>query len=263
MNQSLQNADPSHWNKVRRRWTLVVGVLLTMNGVLVVLAIAGYSNEAPRPSAGPAASGVAVATVESSGKADEPLAPIEAAADGTTKVETANSETANVETASVEAPRIATTLEPTLDDDAAAAPSNTRGTDVGEPMETTPIETNVVTESYDAATPEAGADAPLSIEPAINPASMLIVNPSANGGAVYYVLAGRVFGLEPGEYQELAPQPGYMIIFHRGDDLDDVQRDVASGVFVFDVDAEGWQLNESKGPQAAAVLRGCRKVAEE
>jgi hypothetical protein len=223
MNNSMLSVETLRWQKARRRWTLMLGGLLTVNASLVVIALAGYANTAPQPIAerGPA---------ESAPEATDLAATVPAPA--ATELPSENP---------VEQP--ATSSEVT-----------SPGSGAGDPVATLPS----ITESTTADLGSSTASLPTAL--AIDPFAIVVVNPSENGGAVSFLFHDAVFTLEAGEFVSLSACDDTQILYHKGDELDDAQCDCQPGIYVFDVSASGWQLAAPSDVDGAALLSTCRQV---
>jgi hypothetical protein len=104
--------------------------------------------------------------------------------------------------------------------------------------------------------PESTGSAAIGVElPAL-----VLINPPASGGVVYYVVDDKVFSLLPGEYQELPGETPRRLVFHKGDDFDDFDRLVGPGACSFAVGSNGWQLVELPALAAERLLSNCRRA---
>lgn len=244
MNNPLLSVETLRWNRVRRRWTLVLGGLLTINASLVVIALAGYRSERTEPLA--VASDVQALPVE-------PVVAVVA----TTVVETPDAPTpesttldARPEPATMPAPELA------ADTSADTPVTNALATNslTAEPATTLPVPATTAT--VDA--PSEASSLPNF--PVIDPTAILVVNSPDNGGPVSFLFDQTVFTLEPGEFVALAACDDTQIVYHKGDELEDAECDCPPGIYVFAASTSGWQLSAANDLLGRAMLSACRQA---
>ncbi len=97
----------------------------------------------------------------------------------------------------------------------------------------------------------------LPTEPPIEDAaksSLVLHNPSYNGGAVHFVVDGEVVSLQPSEYRDLGVQGPRRIEFHRGGEFGFTELTLADGEYAFHVTRNGWDLLKSSTPESGDAV---------
>jgi len=82
------------------------------------------------------------------------------------------------------------------------------------------------------------------------PLVLVLVNPVESGGAIFYLVDGESFALDPGESHRLSADRERTISFHRGDDFGDAEVALQAGEFTFRVSSQGWQLEAATAGSA-------------
>jgi hypothetical protein len=79
-----------------------------------------------------------------------------------------------------------------------------------------------------------------------------IINPAKNGVTLSYTLNGTVFTIRPGYSQDLREDQAWVIEFSRGENMDQAQYGLQTGVYTFTPTDHGWELYRSDFPQRIA-----------
>lgn len=237
MNSSLRHIEAARWNKLGRRWSIILGTLLTVNLSLVAVAVRGYTQNR-QGAVNPVAEVPEADTAEDCLLVENPVEqqPTSSESAPPTVAEAAVAELTVVETAPLE------TSEPAAVVD--AVPAGVSG-------DASPLPVVAVATPEPAVEP---AREPLVVQ--VNPV-LVIVNPRLTGGSVHFLVDDAVVSLEPGEFQWIAGDAARQVVFHPGDTFEDVELTLTSGVYVFEVSSEGWQLTESCD-EVESVLKTCR-----
>ena len=72
----------------------------------------------------------------------------------------------------------------------------------------------------------------------------VLLNPSETGGAVHYLVNGKIYSLEPGETHNLGSGDSFYIQFHRGEDFGNAEYTLVSGTYAYQVTEDGWDLQD-------------------
>jgi hypothetical protein len=136
-----------------------------------------------------------------------------------------------------------------------------------EPAETTPVEAAPVEPApVEPAPTEPMPIEPTPAEPPLLPRnelpSLVIVNPPQSGGPIHFAIDGAVCTLLPGEYHRLPGADRRRIEYHRGDDFDYAQHELAEGVHQFSVSDSGWTLVIVEREQASRLIEICRAIVK-
>jgi hypothetical protein len=92
--------------------------------------------------------------------------------------------------------------------------------------------------------------------------ALVIVNPPQSGGAVHFAIDGIVITLLPGEYHRVHGKESRRVEYHRGDDFDYAQHELAAGTHQFQVGETGWTLVLVDPAKAIRLIETCRPIAE-
>jgi hypothetical protein len=225
MNNPLLTVEAARWNKIGRRWSIILAVLLTVNLSLVVVAVSGYVSER--------------FPTQANGERTDGDAAGDAAAGTDSSVDT------NV-----------TGKEPgdsASQGDSEPTPPSPEYAAIGEQVVIAPV---VTSDDISPSLPVESGAAPAPDEPQ---AELVIINPPTTGGVVRFLLNEIEVSLEPGQGQRIAGQRAHRILFHRGDEFENVELTLEPGVFAFSVTKDGWQL-EAAGDKADELLQSCRHV---
>jgi hypothetical protein len=124
-------------------------------------------------------------------------------------------------------------------------------------VESTPAEPMLPAEPTPAPTQPAPAELPRNEVPAL-----VIVNPPQSGGTVHLAVDGVVTTLLPGEYVRLPGADSRRVEYHRGDDFDYAEHELAEGVHQFQVGDAGWTLVLVERDKVTRLLETCRAIAK-
>ena len=234
MNNPLLVVEAARWNKIGRRWSILLGVLLTVNLSLVVVAVRGYVvGQPPEPSlaAGPEGSDVTA-----------------------TSLATANALPSETGAESGETGTTTGGLDQIVNSGETATPGGTAPID-GQP-------TNATAANPTDKTPVAPVETSGPPTPTERSAELIILNPHETGGAVHFLVDDQFVSLEAGEYRRISTDTSRRVVYHKGDEFENVALSLEAGVFTFSVTAEGWQLDPA-GSEADVMLALGREVADQ
>lgn len=92
--------------------------------------------------------------------------------------------------------------------------------------------------------------------------ALVIVNPPQSGGPVHLAIDGIVITLLPGEYHRVNGKESRRVEYHRGDDFDYAQHELAEGTHQFQVGDTGWTLVLVEPAKATRLIETCRPIAK-
>jgi hypothetical protein len=228
MNNPLLVVEPAHWNKIGRRWSIILAVLLTVNLSMVLVAVSAY----------------AVGLSPLQAQIEQPVPPAAKDVDP-----------------AIDAPAVAKTDTPAPNEPVSASAEPSEPADPAAPITTTPQYAvgDEPTTPQPVFIAEGTPAEPLEIGTPPQEA-LVIANPARNGGAVHFLVDDIAVSLEAGELRRIECQPRRRIVFHPGNQLTNVELTLEPGVFAFSVTTAGWRL-ESAGAEAKVLLKWCRPVA--
>jgi hypothetical protein len=240
MNNPLLVVEAARWNKVGRRWSIILAVLLSVNLSLVVVAVSGYAVSRSPDQVQVDPSPDLAQTQQAAGNDAGAVTP-------TTENATANN----------------ATVTPTGPVTPVATPAATSGEPVTEglaPIINIPeyaangeniVPAPVVIAGDNSSEPIQSNTGKTSDEPT---ATLVIANPAGTGGVVSFLVDDTVVSLQAGELRRIEGQTQHRVVFHPGDQRDNVELTLETGVFAFSVTTAGWQLGPA-GAQAKELLK--------
>lgn len=92
--------------------------------------------------------------------------------------------------------------------------------------------------------------------------ALVIVNPPQSGGAVHLAIDGIVITLLPGEYHRVNGKESRRVEYHRGDDFDYAEHNLAEGTHQFQISDTGWTLVLVERNKASRLIETCRPIAK-
>jgi len=244
------SGEMTRWKKLGRRWIGTLGVMLSGNLCLILLALAGYGVHAPNTIA--VEPGIASPDLveQPSIPSDETNVVVQgesksAAIPATTTVDLPSDDTsAAPNTHPISAPTPGPSILVTLNQETASSVGSTANTIIEPVAPVTKQDSQVAPQLPDIA------------------GKVVIVNPASTGGAVHYVADGQVRSLQPGAWHSFDASSKKRFVYHKGDEQADAEHELAAGVFAFSVGPSGWTLQAVNPENVTQLLQNCRCVGD-
>ena len=243
------------WRHRARRWMLGLMLLLTINVVLVGLALGGF--RAGRPEF-PAAVTAAPAQPAAEKTAQPSQRPVPTEESTTTEPLTpVATEPAVPQPAILQPTKRPLIIErPGIVDPPAPRPAPP--TPPSPPPAPLTPPTPLAPPTPPSPAPPSPSPPPEETAPDLGAESLIIVNPADNGGPVHLAVDGIVYRLAPGEYCQVAGRRAKRVTYHRGGDFDYASHDLEPGTNAFEIGAAGWSLKPVAPATARRLVGECR-----
>lgn len=278
MENERQEEESTRDLQLTRWWVPAMAAMLIVNFGLVTLAVGRPMSTRPAPTP-VAVTRPAPVSLAPQLLVDPPVAPIEHVVI-TPDVElappepTVSSEPMPVESTPAELtnePAMPAESTPIVDPPYFDEPATPIPPVVAQGVETQPVEPQPVNPSpaeSPAEQPPALVSEPAPTQPAPvelprnELPALVIVNPPQSGGLVHLAIDGIVITLLPGEYHRVNGKESRRVEYHRGDDFNYAQHELAEGTHQFQVGDTGWTLILVEPAKATRLIETCRPIAK-